>query len=98
MVKRSTRLGIAFFSLVIVGFIVVQYCWMRTLQDNKLRDFRTRALSAIVSIEGKFPSTGSWHEWSDTAIGTILYKSFSSMGLRDIHFEYSIGSGNNSLA
>lgn len=98
MVKRSTRLGIAFFSLVIVGFIVVQYCWMRTLQDNKLRDFRTRASSAIAGTVGKLPSTGSWHEWSDTDIRAILSKSFSSTGLGNIHFEYSIDSVGNRLS
>ena len=98
MVKKSTRLGIAFFSLALVGFVIVQYCWINSLQNNKLRDFRIRTTSAIAGIEGKIPLTGSWHKWSDTAIGAILYKSFSSMGLGDIHFEYSIGSGDNRLA
>ncbi|HMI64371.1 MAG TPA: histidine kinase dimerization/phospho-acceptor domain-containing protein [Puia sp.] len=97
MVKRSTRLGIAIFSLVIVGFVVVQYCWIRSLQDTRLRAFRIRTLSALASIQEKIPLTGSWNEWSDTAIGATLFKSFSSMGLGDIHFEYSIGSGHNRL-
>jgi signal transduction histidine kinase len=80
-----------------VGFVVVQYCWIRSLQDTRVRAFRTRTLSALARIDEKIPLTGSWHEWSDTAIGAILYKSFSSMGLGDIHFEYSIGSGHNRL-
>jgi hypothetical protein len=98
MENKSTRLGVAFFSLVLVGFVVVQYCWMNSLQDNKLRDFRTRTISAIAGIEEKIQLTESRHGWSETAIGAILYQSFSSMGLGDIHFEYSIGSGDNRLA
>ena len=97
MVKRSTRLGIAFFSLVMVGIVIIQYCWMRSVQDNKLGAFRNLALSVIVGIDEKFPATGLWHELSDTAIDAILYKSFSSKRLGDIHFEYCIGSDNNRI-
>ena len=97
MVKRSTRHGIAIFSLVIVGIVFVQYCWIRSLQETRLQAFRTRTISALAGIEGKTPLTGSWHEWSNNAIGARLYQSFSSMGLGEIHFEYSIGSGHNRL-
>jgi hypothetical protein len=98
MVKKSTPLGLAFFSLVLAGFVVVQYCWIKSLEDDKLRDFRNHTLSAIAGIKEKIPPTGSVNERSDTAILTILYQLFSSIGLDDIHFEYFISSSNNRLA
>ena len=77
MVKKSTPLGLAFFSLVLAGFVVVQYCWMKSLQYDKLRAFKTRTSSAIAGIKEKIPPTGSVNERSDTAILTILYQLFS---------------------
>ena len=98
MVKKSTRPGIAFFSLALAGIIVIQYCWIKSLQEDKFRDFRSRTISAIASTNEKNLPAAPWHKGSDTAIAAILRQSFSSMGLSDIPFEFSIGSDDNRLA
>lgn len=98
MVKKSTRLGIAFFSLALAGIIFIQYCWIKSLQEDKLRDFRSRAISAIARTNEKIQPTAPWNKWSDTAIAALLRQSFSSVGLSDMRFEFSIDSGDNRLA
>lgn len=95
MLKRSTRLNLVFFSLVLAGFVLIQYCWVKSLQDDKLREFRSRAIRAIIGASKKSPLNDFWHELSDTRIAAILAQSFSAMGLDDIRVEFSIDSGHD---
>jgi hypothetical protein len=98
MVKKSPRLVITFFSLALAVFVVIQYCWIKSLQDGKLRSFRSRTISAITRAnENILPATPG-HKWSDTAIAAVLFQSFSSVGLGGIRFEFSTGPGDNHLA
>jgi len=95
MEKKSTRLRIAFFSIILAGFIIIQFSWMKSLQNDKLRSFRSRTVSAIAS--GGILFNKSLHELNAPAIASTLSQSFSSKGLGNIQFEFSIGSGNNHL-
>jgi len=96
MGKRSTRLRIAFFSIILAGLIVIQYSWIKSLQNDKLREFRSRIISAIAK-EG-ISLDKSAHEMNDPAIGKMPGQSFLSTGLGDIPFEFSISSTDNHLA
>lgn len=98
MGKKSTLLKIVFFSLLLVGFIAIQYCWLSSLQKDKLRDFKSLLVLGINKEGGKIPSSRLAHELTDTAFGNILRRSFSSKGLKNIRFEFSISSGNNHLS
>jgi hypothetical protein len=97
MRKRSTRVKIAFFSLLLVGFIVIQYSWVKSLYKDKLQDFQSLIVSGIDGEGQKMLFSRSPNELTDTDIANMLHRSFSSKGLTNIQFEFSIGLGTHHL-
>ena len=68
MGKKSTPLKIVFFSVLLVGFIVIQYSWVQSLQNNKLQAFRSRIISALQVAGEKIPYRVSRNELTDAVI------------------------------
>src|SRR5690348_5862992 len=97
MDKKSTLIKIAFFSLLLVGFIVIQYSWLISLQKEKLNEFRSRLISVLQSAGEAALFTRPSHELTDIAIARVLNRSFSSHGLDNIKFEFSMVSSDNRL-
>lgn len=98
MRKRSTRLKIVFFSLLVVGLIGIQYSWLKSLRQSKLQAFQSLIISSVENTRANIPFTRSINDLSDTLFTSLLHQSFSSNGLNNIRFEYSIGSGTTHLA
>jgi two-component system, OmpR family, phosphate regulon sensor histidine kinase PhoR len=94
MGKRSTRLKIVFFSLLLAGFMVIQYCWMMSLQKDKSEEFKYRIITGINSIGQKMQST----ELTVAAVSNLLRQSFFSIGLSALSFEYAIDENGRHLA
>jgi hypothetical protein len=94
----STRLKIAFFSFLLVGVIVIQYCWVLSLQKEKLEELKHRIITSIDHTGRKIPFIRSKHTLTSSELAGMLQQSFSSDGLGDIHFEFSIGSGKDQLS
>ena len=98
MKKKSTRLKIAFFGLLLIGFIVIQNSWVSSLYKDKLQELNALIVSGIDDAGKKIPFSKSRHELTDAAaITTMLRQSFSSKGLNKIHFEFSINSSDHHL-
>ncbi|THU30743.1 hypothetical protein FAM09_29525 [Niastella caeni] len=98
MGRRSTRLKIIFFSVLLLGFIFIQYSWVKSLQKEKLDKFRSNIALSIHEATKNIPINGPLHQLTDSTINNTLRRSFASQGLGNIHFEFSIGSANNRLA
>jgi hypothetical protein len=98
MVKRSTLLITALFSLLLGGFIVFQFNQVQSSQKDKLQDIKTRFISGINDAGQEIASTGSLHALTDTAVANLLHRSFSAKGLGNVPFEFSIDSGDHHLA
>ncbi len=98
MKKKSTRLKIAFFGLLLIGFIVIQYSWVSSLYKDKLQEFQSLIISGIDGEGKKILSDRSPHDLTDTDIANMLHRSFSTIGLNNIHFEFSIALGDHRLA
>ncbi|WP_207511014.1 hypothetical protein [Longitalea luteola] len=98
MRRRSTRLRIAFFSVLVVGLIFIQYSWLTSLQQSKLQAFKAHIISSVENTRATIPLTRSLNDLSATLFADLLRQSFSSNGLKNIRFEYSIGSGSAQLA
>src|SRR5688572_26491747 len=96
--KKSTRLKIAFFSLLLLAFIGIQYSWVRSLQKDKLQQFKTKMITAIEATASNKPFAASLHVLADTAVAGIFRKSFSSKGLGNIQFEYAVALHNKRFA
>lgn len=91
---KSTRLKIAFFGLLLLAFIGIQYSWVKSLQKDKLQQFKTRMISVIEATAKK----KSFHELADTAIANTFRKSFSKEGLGNVRFEYALALHNKYFA
>lgn len=91
MWKRSTQLKIVFFGLLLVGFVVIQYKWVQSLQKDKMEVFRQRVLDGIENAMQGTLSRSSLYKMKDTAIAGSLRRSFLAKGLGSIPFEFSIG-------
>jgi hypothetical protein len=98
MMHRSTRLKIAFFSLILAGFMVIQYCWVLSLQKDKSEEYKYRIIHCINDAGRAGSFTGSIGAQKDTTITNLLRRSFSFVGLGALHFDYSIDSGAYHLA
>jgi hypothetical protein len=96
--KKSTRFKIVFCGLLLVAFIAIQFSWVRSLQKDKLQQFKTRMITAIESMAGNQPFAASLHELADTAITSLFRNSFSSRGLGNLRFEYAVALHNKQLA
>ena len=90
MGRKSTRLKILFFGLLIAAFIGIQYSWVRSIQKGKLQQFRFLMISGIDVAAGKLPVDASIYDLADTAIAGILRQSFLSKGLSNLRFEFSL--------
>jgi two-component system, OmpR family, phosphate regulon sensor histidine kinase PhoR len=98
MRKKSTRLKIAFFGLLLIGFIVIQYSWVSSLYKDKWQEFQSLIVSGIDGVGKKILFSRSHRELTNTDIANRLHRSFSSIGLNNIHFEFSIALGDHHLA
>jgi hypothetical protein len=96
MGRNSTRFYWAFFSVVLLAFLVIQFCWIQSVQGRKLRDFSHRSILAIEDT--KIALTPSTFKELNQTIAARLRQSFAEKGLHDIHFEFSIGQGDNRLS
>jgi signal transduction histidine kinase len=94
----STRLKIAFFSFLLVGIIIIQYCWVLSLQKEKLQEYKSRVITSIERTGKKIPFLRSKYALTESELASMLQQSFFSNGLGEIRFEFSIGSGNDHLA
>ena len=83
---KSTRLKLVFFGLLLLAFTAIQYSWVRSLQKDKLQQFKMQVASAI----NYAATTTSLHDLADTSIAAILRRSFSSKGLGNVKFEYAL--------
>src|SRR5687768_11378863 len=98
MRKKSTQLKIAFFSLLLIGFIIIQYSWVQSIYKGKLQDLNSHIISGIEDAGKKIPFSKSRHELTDAAaITTMLRQSLSAKGLDNIRFEFSINSSDQHL-
>lgn len=98
MRKRSTRLKIAFFSLLVVGLIVIQYSWLTALKQRKLEAFKSLVISSVENTRENMLHTRPIITLSETVFTNLLQQSFSTNGLSNIRFEYSLGSNAEQLA
>lgn len=87
---KSTRLKFLFFGLLLLVLTGIQYSWVRSLQKDKLYQFRSRMIAAIESTAGNKPIVASLHKLADTAVSNIFRQSFLSNGLGNIKFEYAV--------
>ncbi len=90
MEKKSTRLKILFFSLLLAGFIGIQYSWVRSMQRDKLQNFRSRVISGLNGAANKETFATALVEFADTTILGLLKRSFSTNGLARMPFEYGL--------
>lgn len=90
MGRKSTRLKILFFGLLLAGFIGIQYSWVRSMQKGKLQRFRVLMFSGIDVAAGKLPVDASIYDLADTAIARLLQQSFLSKGLANLRFEFAL--------
>ena len=98
MRKKSTRLKIAFFGLFLIGFIVIQYSWVRSIYKEKLQALNALIVSGINDAGRKIPFSKSRHELTNADITTMLHQSLFAQGLDNIRFEFSIISNDHQLA
>jgi hypothetical protein len=96
--KKSTRLKIVFFGLLLTGFIGIQYSWVSELQKDKLNQFRSKMTLGLENVAGKKPFTSQVHELPDTSIARMLNQSFLSKGLGHVRFEYGVALCNKHLS
>ena len=94
MVKNFTRPGVVFFMIALASFVAVQICWIKSLQEGRIRSFKLRALSALVNTNSKIVNSTSWQSISNAEIASFLHQSFSSEGLKGIHFTFTVGANN----
>lgn len=91
MVNSSTRLKFAAILCLLACFIVIQYSCVNLVRKTKLEAVRfqlTRGLDGVVqSNEFKEPSTRT----ERTILDKLLRESFSSRGLNNVRFEFSLG-------
>jgi two-component system phosphate regulon sensor histidine kinase PhoR len=98
MKKKSTPLKIVFFGLLLIGFIVIQYSWVSSLYKDKWQEFQSLIVSGIDGEGKKIHSSRSPHELTNADIDNMLRRSFSTIGLNNINFEFSIALGDHHLA
>ncbi|OQP57131.1 hypothetical protein A3860_11245 [Niastella vici] len=98
MGRRSTKLKIAFFSVLLTGFVVIQYSYVISLRKDKLERFKSRVISCMARTGEKIASNNSKDVLTNSELAFLLQQSFSAKGLGDLQFEYSFGSGNKQLA
>jgi len=98
MGRISTQLKIAFFGLLLAGFIVIQYCWVQSLQKDRLEEFRSGIVTGIHSAVRGFSLSGSMYGLKESTLAKALSRSFSAKGLGNIPFEFSIASNGDQLA
>ena len=97
MGRKSTRLKIVFFGLLLVGFIGIQYSWVRSIEKNKLQQFRSRMIMGLEGVARDQPFASTVRGLADTAISSLLRRSFLSKGLGNVRFEYAIALGDKQL-
>lgn len=90
MGRKSTRLKILFFGLLIAAFIGIQYSWVSSMQKDKLQQFRFLMVSGIDVAGEKLQVDASIYDLTDTAIAHLLQQSFLSKGLANLRFEFSL--------
>lgn len=95
---KFTRLKIGFFSLLLVAFVAIQFSWVRSLEKDRVQQFKSRMITAVESIAGNKHFVSSMHELADTAITSLFQHSFSSKGFRNLRFEYGLALHNKQLA
>jgi hypothetical protein len=88
--RKSTRLKILFFGVLVAAFIGIQYSWVRSMQKDKLQQFKSLVVSGINVAGGKLPIDASIYDLADTAIAGLLQQSFLSKGLANLRFEFSL--------
>jgi hypothetical protein len=93
MRKRSTRLKIAFFSLLVFGLIFIQYSWLTTLKQRKLEAFKLLVIQSVEDTRAGLPFTRVIRDLTDTLFTDQLRQSFLSKGLGNLRFEYSFSTG-----
>lgn len=98
MRRRSTKLKIVFFSVLLAGLIVIQYSYIRTLRKEKLQHFKSRLITCLARTGEKIAFNSSKDVLTNSELANLLQQSFSSKGLGDLRFEYLTGSDNKQLA
>ena len=98
MRKKSTRLKLAFLILLLVGFIVIQYNWVKSLYEDKKQQLNSRIISGINNVGENMFYHRSLQKLTDTLIENMLRQSLSAKGFDNIRFEFSIISNDNHLA
>lgn len=91
MVKSSTRLKFAAICCLLACFIVIQYSWLNLARKTKLEAVRfqlTKGFDLVVQ-SNEFKEPGIRTE--RTILDKLLRESFSSRGLNDVRFEFSLG-------
>lgn len=88
--RKSTRFKIIFFSLLLAGFIGIQYSWVSYMQKDKLQRFRVGLVSGMNSAVDNLPLANSLGEYTDTTIANMLKRSFISKGFGNLLFEYAL--------
>ena len=98
MGKKSTLIKIAFFSLLLVGMIVMQYSWIQGMQKDKMERFKSRVLSSINIVGSAMSQSPTLYELADTTFANFLGSSFKLEGLGKMQFEYDIDATDCQLA
>jgi len=98
MRRRSTKLKIAFFSVLLAGLLVIQYSYIRALQKDRLQRFKSRIITCLTRTGEKIAFYHSSEVFTNSELASLLQQSFSAKGLVDLRFEYSFATGNKQLA
>lgn len=96
MERNSTRLYIAFVSVLLAVFVIIEYGWINVCRERKLSHFNHQVIDAITTAS--ISMTESTQECSDKSISSILSQSLVTVGLSQIKFTFSTRPNQNSLS
>lgn len=97
MGRNATRLQITFFSVLITGYVILQYSWVQSLQRNKWEQFRNNISAAMTTATQQLRGLPLHNQESDAIIKRTMQESFTARELGTIPFEYQIVMANQQL-
>lgn len=98
MGKISTLFIIVFFSSLLAGFVVIQYSWVQTLQENRVEKFKMNMQTGIHQTVMGLSSTRSSHSLTSSVIEATLRRNFSINEMGNNPFEFSLVSDSGHFA
>lgn len=97
MGRNATRLQIIFFSVLITGYVILQYSWVQSIQQNKWEQFKHHTATAMSAAAQQLRDLPLQEKTSDSIIKKTLQQSLFTEKLGIIPFEYQIVISNQQL-